>query len=60
MGVVHTMISESNISAQNSLKNNLVKSFYSNIPGLKEEMLCANYWIKSLKMNKIIMSLKDI
>ena len=60
MGVVFTMITESTISSQNISKNVVGKSFYSNIPDLKEEMLCASYWIKSDDMNKVIMNSVDI
>ena len=54
------MITESTVFSQNLSKNEADKLFYSNISELKEEMLCANYWIKLSNMNKVIMSKKDI
>ncbi|MBU3092072.1 SH3 domain-containing protein [Clostridium sp. CF011] len=40
--------------------NEVDKVIYSNIPGLKEKMLCMNYWTKLSGMNKDIMNVQEI
>ncbi|MBZ9686598.1 SH3 domain-containing protein [Clostridium estertheticum] len=54
------MSTEENVSLQNLWNPKADKLFISNIPELKEEMLYAKNWIKSLDMNKVIMNIQDI
>ncbi len=60
MGVVFTMITEANAFSQNLSPRETDKLFYSNIPELKEEMLCASYWTKLSGTNKVIMNSQEI
>ena len=46
--------------SQNLAENEIDKLFYSNIPELKEEMLCVDNWIKLKNMNKVIMNEQEI
>jgi len=54
------MSAKPNTSSQNIFKNNEDKLLYSNIPGLKEAMLCPNYWTQSKEVSKVIMSKQEI
>jgi len=54
------MSTEENLYSQNLGTSKAGILFISNIPELKEEMLYAKNWIKSLDMNKVIMNTHDI
>ncbi|MBU3143326.1 SH3 domain-containing protein [Clostridium sp. CF012] len=51
---------EGNLSPQKLWTLKADKLFISNIPDLKEEMLYAKNWMKSLDLNKVIMNIQKI
>lgn len=54
------MITEENITSQNLWTPKADKLFISNIPEIRQEMLCAKHWIKSVDMSKVIMNIQEI
>ncbi|HEY8804429.1 MAG TPA: SH3 domain-containing protein [Clostridium sp.] len=58
------MITKPTVLSQNIPKNlseNKVDNlFYSNIPELREEMLCPDYWMQSNSLDSVIMSKQEI
>ena len=59
-GGIPTMDIIQNVVSKNLSEDKVDKLFYSNIPELRVEMLCASYWLKSCDMNKVIMNERQI
>lgn len=60
MAVLFTMITGGIVLSQNLSENKADKFFYSNIPELKEEMLCPSYWTKVDSLDSVIMNKQEI
>ncbi len=55
-----TMVTKPTVLSQNLSESKVDNLFYSNIPELREEMLCPDYWMQSDSLSSVIMSKQEI